>query len=517
MPAMAEPSFEDICERLEIPENLRKHVAVNTPARAKMAVARGLLPVPPKTLLAMQYVLMGDGSAEVAKEAQKTILAMPEDRLVPLLDRTTHPKLLEFLAYRRPDHQNLAESIALAHQVNDKTLCYLAESGTTRVCEIVAGNQERLIITPQLRLFLERNPNSGKALVDRVRSFQRLYGIELPGLEDAERESEEAAKEDVGEPEGLSPEAEAIVTEAASGPVWAVPAPDGIAEDLVGPEPSAAERAVTDPSAAEGFVPPAPAADYVAPEGLTNPVAALLADWNITVESSYLAPPEGVGPIHPGVPAASPRPSRPKHPIPDAVDLTGAEELTGQTELGASRTLDISGGRSLIDTDFTFNFDEEEASFDDDFVNPSVEDEDEVRLSLQRRLGTMTMADKIKLAYKGNKSARDILVRDPNKIIGVAVVKSGRITETEVMAIASNRSISEEVIRALTENREYLRKYPVKLALANNPKTPIPTAIGLLNSLHVNDLKKLANNRNVGSAVFTQANKLYRARKSGQR
>ena len=39
----------------------------------------------------------------------------------------------------------------------------------------------------------------------------------------------------------------------------------------------------------------------------------------------------------------------------------------------------------------------------------------------------------------------------------------------------------------------------------------------LLNSLHVNDLKKLANNRNVSSAIFIQANKLYKARKSGQR
>ena len=509
---MAEPSFEDICERLEIPENLRKHVATNTPARAKMAVARGLLPVPPKTLLSMQYVLMGDGSAEVAAEAQKSILAMPEDRLVPLLDRKTHPKLLEFLAYRQPEHQRLAEAIALAHQINDKTLCYLAEAGTTRVCEIVAGNQERLIITPQVRLFLERNPNSGKALVDRVQSFQRLYGIELPELQDVERESEQAAAADATQ----ASEAKAIVTDAAPGPVWAVPLPEDSPEGAeTGPRDSGPPLA--GPSPVGAFVPPAPATDYVAPEGLTNPVAALLADWNITVEPSYLAPPEGSSSSDLGGAPLLGRTNRPVAPTSATVDLTGAEELTGRGEAGGARHLDISGGRSLIHTDFSFNFDEEEASFDDEFVDPNVEDEDAVRLSLQRRLSTMTMADKIKLAYKGNKSARDILVRDPNKIIGVAVVKSGRITETEVMAIASNRSISEEVIRALTDNREYLRKYPVKLALANNPKTPIPTAIGLLNSLHVNDLKKLANNRNVGSAVFMQASKLYRARKSGLR
>ena len=106
---MAEQSFEEVCDRLEIPENLRKHVAAQTPARAKMAVARGLLPVPPVTLLAMQYFLLGDSSEEVAKEAEQSLTSLPEDRLVPLIDRKSHPKLIEFLAYRRPHDQRLAE------------------------------------------------------------------------------------------------------------------------------------------------------------------------------------------------------------------------------------------------------------------------------------------------------------------------------------------------------------------------------------------------------------------------
>jgi hypothetical protein len=507
---MAEPSFEDICKRLEIPENLRKHVASTTPPRAKMAVARGLLPVPPKTLLAMQYMLLGDAAADVASETEKALLKMPEDRLVPLLDRKTHPKLLEFLAYRRPDHQSLAEAVALSHQINDKTLCYLAESGTSRVCEIVAGNQERLIITPQVRLFLERNSNASKALIDRVRSFQRLYGIELSELSEALDDGEQSATTAPSPTDSVAeapPQAPPIVTEKAPGAVWSIP--------LKGAEPAPSEATETDGDQ-DAWIPTVPGSTTPAPAGLLNPVAALLADWNITLEPSYLEPPEGSAPSDVAGRPLLPRGGQLKPPMVLALDLAGAEELTGQIQQGVSPGLDISGSRSLVGTDFTFNFDEEEATFDDEFVDPNVEDEDAVRLSLQRRLTTMSMADKIKLAYKGNKSARDILVRDPNKIIGVAVVKSGRITETEVMAIAMNRSINEEVIRALTENREYLRKYPVKLALANNPKTPIPTAMGLLNSLHVNDLKKLAKNRNVGSAVFMQANKLYRARKAGQ-
>jgi len=508
---MSSASFDEICERLEIPENLRKHVADDTPKRAKMAVARGLLPVPPKTLLSMQYILLGDSAEDVAAEAAKAVLGMPEDRLVPLLDRKTHPKLLEFLAYKRPDHQQLAEAIALAHQINDKTLCYLAESGTSRVCEIVASNQERLIITPQVRLFLQRNGNATVALVDRVRSFQRLYGIDVPDLDTAEETSNKAALAADALPS--EPSTETLVTDAAPGPVWSIQKADRAA-----PAPSPADSVGLPDEFAAGDVciPPVPSGEYTAPAGLINPISALLADWKISAEPSYLAPPEGDSRSGVGRRPLLPDPSSDKPRVTVSVDLGSAEELTGRGRVVESSNLDLSGGRSLVGTEFTFNFDEDEANFDGEFVDTDRENEDELRISLQRRLTTMTMADKIKLAYKGNKSARDILVRDPNKIIGVAVVKSGRITEPEVMAIATNRSINEEVIRALTENREYLRKYPVKLALANNPKTPIPTAIGLLNSLHVNDLKKLANNRNVGSAVFMQANKLYRARKAGQ-
>jgi hypothetical protein len=99
----------------------------------------------------------------------------------------------------------------------------------------------------------------------------------------------------------------------------------------------------------------------------------------------------------------------------------------------------------------------------------------------------------------------------------VAVVKSGRISDQEVMTIAMNRAINEDVVRALSSSKEYMRKYPVKVALVNNPKCPIPTAITLVNSLSLKDLKGLANNRNVSSVVFTAAGKLFKARKAGQR
>ena len=190
-----EVDFDAVCDRLAIPENLRKHIAPGAASRGKTAVARGMLPMPPKTMLSMAYFLVGDPDPVVAAEAAKHITAMPAERLAGLIDFKTHPKILEFVAYRRIDEARLLERIALMRQINDKTLCYLAEKGPERVTEIISNNQERLIITPLVVRFLELNPHVGQALVDRVRSFQRLQGIVVEELSDEERLEAQQAQE----------------------------------------------------------------------------------------------------------------------------------------------------------------------------------------------------------------------------------------------------------------------------------------------------------------------------------
>jgi hypothetical protein len=524
---MAESSFEQICERMEVPEALRKHIAPGAPNKGKIAVAKGLLPAPPRVLLAMQYMLLGDSDPTVAKEAEGGILGLPEDRLAGLLDRRTHPKILEFVVYRRSADKRLMEQIVLLHQLNDKSICFLAENGRGRVVEMVAGNQERLITTPQIFRFLERNPDATPALLDRVRSFHRLYGIDLPKVDvlraqaEAQRKeqdeiAEAAAAAEAASKRGAAPTPEPAPTSSPppgmSGPAgppsgppidWqpAPPGPDGLPADFV---------------PGDVYIPPPPQAPYSPPPGLINPLAGLMADWGIPDRADFVAPPEG--PIH----QASAGLVAEQAPL--VVEQVDTSKLTeaGSVELGSvaaesAEEVDISGMSSLAGSDFAFDFNEEESEFGNDFVDEEAGEDDSIKEAINKQIQKMTVGQKIKLAYKGNKAVREILVRDANKIVGVAVIKSGRITDREVMSIATNRSINEDVIRALCTDREFLRKYPVKVALASNPKTPIPTAIGLLNSLHVRDLKKVATNRNVASAVFTAASKLYKARKTSMR
>ena len=120
----------------------------------------------------------------------------------------------------------------------------------------------------------------------------------------------------------------------------------------------------------------------------------------------------------------------------------------------------------------------------------------------------MSVMQKIKLARMGNKEARGLLVRDRNKLVATAAIRSPRITENEIESLAKARNASDEVIRVIANNREWTRNYRVKLGLATNPKCPVAMAIKFLNFLHERELRTIMKSKDVPSAVSTNARRL---------
>jgi hypothetical protein len=134
------------------------------------------------------------------------------------------------------------------------------------------------------------------------------------------------------------------------------------------------------------------------------------------------------------------------------------------------------------------------------------------RVSLIRRIMFMSTKDRMKLAMKGDREARSILIRDSNKVVCSAVVNNPRISEQEIENIASMRTVSDEVLRLIALNRAWARSYPIIHNLARNPRTPIPTVVNILPRIRTKDLLHLSQNRNVSEAVRRQAYRLTSAR-----
>ncbi len=133
--------------------------------------------------------------------------------------------------------------------------------------------------------------------------------------------------------------------------------------------------------------------------------------------------------------------------------------------------------------------------------------EETKKLSLSKRIMSMNVSEKIKLATKGNKEARGILIRDSNKLVSVAVIRSPRITDGEVLTQAQSKTCIDDVLRVIYSNREWLRKYAIKLALVKNPKVPQGVSMRLMTTLHEHDVKGLAKDKNVPGSVQMLAKK----------
>lgn len=134
------------------------------------------------------------------------------------------------------------------------------------------------------------------------------------------------------------------------------------------------------------------------------------------------------------------------------------------------------------------------------------------RVSLIRKIMFMNVKDRMKLAMKGDREARSILIRDSNKIVCSAVVKNPRVTEQEVENISAMRTVAAEVLRLIAMNRSWARSYTIIHNLARNPRTPIPTAMNVLPRIRTKDLNQITQNRNVSETVRRQAYRLTQTR-----
>ncbi len=121
------------------------------------------------------------------------------------------------------------------------------------------------------------------------------------------------------------------------------------------------------------------------------------------------------------------------------------------------------------------------------------------------RIRDMTLSEKIRLSVVGDAAARSLLVRDPNRLVAMAAISSPTMRDTEAVAIAHSKEVSEDVLRYIGNKKEWLKSHEIKRALLFNPKTPIAISMKFLTHMRPNDLKALARSRNVPNALKTVA------------
>jgi hypothetical protein len=379
-------------------------ISGSVPDAARLAAARGLLPLPQADLLEALIHLSTDNNPDVAGAAQATLQAQqPHDLLSVAKSVEAAPAVLGHLASLSDATRDLHEAVAANTNTPDEAIAMLARmTADASLLEFITLNQQRLIRAPEIIDAILLNPARTPEAERRAKETRREFF-----------EKERGARQ--------------------------------IAQEL---------RARGNNAAAEFF-------ESAELAGVTG---------QLTVDDAWV--------IAQHIEVSDD----------DIDDSWLAREFIEEMMVETPEQL-AANAQAIINAE-------------------RLEGATPERISLIKRIMFMTVKDRVKLAIKGDREARGILVRDANKIVATAVIHNPRITEHEVENIATMRTIAEEVLRLIGMNRAWARSYSIIHNLARNPRTPMATAVHILPRIRTKDLKAIGTNRNVSEGVRRQAYRL---------
>jgi hypothetical protein len=99
---------------------------------------------------------------------------------------------------------------------------------------------------------------------------------------------------------------------------------------------------------------------------------------------------------------------------------------------------------------------------------------------------------RISLARRPIRKLLERLLFDPDPRVIRTVLGNPRLTEADVVALAASRRASAEALEVISQDSRWITRYPVRLALANNPAAPARLVVNLLPYLLRQDLRVVA-------------------------
>ena len=82
----------------------------------------------------------------------------------------------------------------------------------------------------------------------------------------------------------------------------------------------------------------------------------------------------------------------------------------------------------------------------------------------------MTAAQKMMKALKGEREARLMLIRDRNRTVWSAVLSSPKMNDADAEHIAKMRNVSPDVLREMSKNRQWVKRYSIAHELVKKPE-----------------------------------------------
>lgn len=184
-------------------------------------------------------------------------------------------------------------------------------------------------------------------------------------------------------------------------------------------------------------------------------------------------------------------------------------------EAAVQSAADQKGDVGEVDDDEDVDGDDEERSQTE--IEALMKEADAEGLSKYQIAMELKVAEKIKMGLTGDKEWRAIMMKQSNKLIQGAVMKNPRITDGEVLMVAKSKTSSDDLIRLILLNKDWVKNYEIKKALLVHPKTPPPKALRFVSFMTMKDIKQMAKSRQLSNIIANAVRKelAFRIKKQG--
>jgi hypothetical protein len=133
------------------------------------------------------------------------------------------------------------------------------------------------------------------------------------------------------------------------------------------------------------------------------------------------------------------------------------------------------------------------------------------------RIPHLPVGEKLTLARRGPARVAGALLAEGHAQAVKVALANTFLTESQVLKVLAKPAVPERVVAAISQDAKWSRQYNVRLALARNPKTPVPIVLAILPDLTLGDLKEIGTLDSLAPHLrkYIQQEQAKRARDSG--
>jgi hypothetical protein len=111
----------------------------------------------------------------------------------------------------------------------------------------------------------------------------------------------------------------------------------------------------------------------------------------------------------------------------------------------------------------------------------------------------MIMADaegkRIEQALAAHEEEIAGFLHDVSPSVVRALLRNMRLTEDDVLVITTRKNLPGDILEAIAKDKRWVESYPIRLALAKNPKTPLSISLSIARYLRLFDLAEISRSR----------------------